>query len=44
MPVASFGTIFCLKYGKDETVMAQGTFLTTFLALLSIPLMAWLIL
>ena len=44
MPVASFGTIFCLKYGKDETVMAQGTFLTTFLALLSIPLMAWIIL
>lgn len=44
MPVASFGTIFCLKFGKDETVMAQGTFLTTFLALLTIPLMAWIIL
>lgn len=43
MPVASFGTIFCLNYGKDETVMAQGTFLTTLLALLSIPLMAWII-
>ncbi|MBQ0058042.1 MAG: AEC family transporter [Bacteroidales bacterium] len=43
MPVASFGTIFCLKYGKDETVMAQGTFLTTLLALMSIPLVAWLI-
>ena len=44
MPVATFGTIFCLKYGKDETVMAQGTFLTTLLALLSIPLIAWIIL
>ena len=44
MPVASFGTIFCLKYGKDETTMAQGTFLTTLLALLSIPLMAAIIL
>lgn len=44
MPVASFGTIFCLKYGKDETVMAQGTFLTTLLALLTIPLMASVIL
>lgn len=44
MPVASFGTIFCLKYGKDETVMAQGTFLTTLLALLSIPLVAWILL
>ncbi len=44
MPVASFGTIFCLKYGKDETVMAQGTFLTTLLALVSIPIMASIIL
>lgn len=40
MPVASFGTIFCLKYGMDETVMAQGTFLTTILSLLTIPLVA----
>ncbi|MBO7378202.1 MAG: AEC family transporter, partial [Bacteroidales bacterium] len=44
MPVASFGTIFCLKYGRDETVMAQGTFLTTLLAMLSIPLIAWMVL
>lgn len=44
MPVASFGTIFCLKYGKDETVMAQGTFLTTLLALITIPIMASIIL
>ena len=44
MPVASFGTIFCLKFGVDETVMAQGTFLTTLLALLSIPVVAWIIL
>ena len=43
MPVASFGTIFCLKYGKDETLMAQGTFLTTLLAMLTIPLVAWII-
>lgn len=40
MPVASFGTIFCLKYGVDETVMAQGTFLTTILSLLTIPIVA----
>lgn len=44
MPVASFGTIFCLKYNRDETIMAQGTFLTTLLALLSIPLISWIIL
>lgn len=37
MPVASFGTIFCLKFGVDETIMAQGTFLTTLLSLLTIP-------
>lgn len=43
MPVASFGTIFCLKYGVDETVMAQGTFLTTVLSLLTIPIVAGLI-
>lgn len=44
MPVASFGTIFCLKYGVDETVMAQGTFVTTLLSLLSIPLIVSFIL
>ena len=43
MPVASFGTIFCLKYGVDETVMAQGTFLTTVLSLATIPVVAGLI-
>ena len=43
MPVASFGTIFCLKYGVDETVMAQGTFVTTLLSILSIPLIVSLI-
>lgn len=44
MPVASFGTIFCLKFGVDETVMAQGTFVTTLLSLLTIPLVVTLIL
>lgn len=43
MPVASFGTIFCLKYGVDETVMAQGTFLTTVLSLITIPIVAGLL-
>lgn len=40
MPVASFGTMFCLKYGKDETVMSQGTFWSTLLSVVSIPLLA----
>ena len=43
MPVASFGTIFCLKFGVDETVMAQGTFLTTVLSLFTIPIVAGLL-
>lgn len=43
MPVASFGTMFCMKYEKDVTVMAQGTFLSTLLSVLSIPLLAFLI-
>lgn len=43
MPVASFGTIFCLKYGIDETVMAQGTFLTTVLSMFTIPIVAGLL-
>ena len=43
MPVASFGTMFCMKYGKDSTVMTQGTFLSTLLSVLSIPLLALLI-
>ena len=43
MPVASYGTMFCLKYGRDETVMSQGTFLTTLLSVLSIPLLVMII-
>ena len=43
MPVASFGTMFCMKYDKDPTVMTQGTFLSTLLSVVSIPLLALLI-
>ncbi len=43
MPVASFGTMFCMKYGKDATVMTQGTFLSTLLSVLSIPLLSLII-
>lgn len=39
MPVASYGTLFCIQYGKGETTMAQGTFLTTLLSVVSIPLL-----
>lgn len=43
MPVASFGTMFCMQMGKDETTMSQGTFWTTILSVASIPLLAMLI-
>lgn len=37
MPVASYGTLFCIQYQKGEIIMAEGTFLTTLLAMLTIP-------
>ena len=39
MPVASYGTLFCIKYKRGETIMAEGTFITTLLSVLSIPLL-----
>lgn len=39
MPVASYGTLFCIQYEKGETIMAQGTFLTTLLSVVTIPLL-----
>lgn len=42
MPVASFGTMFCMRYGKDATAMTQGTFVSTLLSVASIPLLALL--
>lgn len=40
MPVASYGAMICLKYGIDTKTMAQGTFLTTFLSVITIPLLS----
>lgn len=39
MPVASYGTLFCIKYARGEEVMAEGTFITTLLSVVSIPLL-----
>ena len=39
MPVASYGTLFCIQYEKGETIMAQGTFITTLLSVVTIPLL-----
>lgn len=40
MPVASYGTMFCLRYGRDETFMVQCTLLTTVLSAVTIPVLA----
>ena len=37
MPVATYGTILCLKYGKDTTMITETTFITTLLSMLTIP-------
>lgn len=29
MPVASFGTMFCLKYGRNPSLITEMTFITT---------------
>lgn len=39
MPVASYGTLFCIQYAKGEVIMAEGTFITTLLSVLTIPLL-----
>ena len=43
MPVATYGTILCLKYGRDTTLMAEITFITTLLSMVSIPLLVMLL-
>ena len=37
MPVATYGTILCLKYEKDTTLITEATFITTLLSMLTIP-------
>ena len=40
MPVASIGTMLCLKNNIDGSTMSEGTFLTTLFSVISIPLLA----
>lgn len=40
MPVASYGTMICLKEGIDPKTMSQGTFMSTLLSIVTIPLLA----
>ena len=39
MPVATYGTILCLRHGRDTTLMAELTFITTLLSMVTIPLL-----
>ncbi len=43
MPVATYGTILCLKYGRDTTTITEITFITTLLSMLTIPALATLL-
>lgn len=43
MPVATYGTILCLKYGRDTTMITEVTFITTLLSMLTIPALAILL-
>ena len=40
MPVGSFGTMFCLQCGRDESLMVQGTFISTLISVATIPVVA----
>lgn len=42
MPVATFGVMFCRRYGRDTTLMTEGTFVTTALSVLTLPLLTLL--
>jgi predicted permease len=42
MPVATYGTILCLKFNRDTTLMTEVTLMTTILSMLTIPLLTML--
>ena len=39
MPVATYGTILCLKYNRDTTFITEVTLITTLLSMVTIPLL-----
>ena len=43
MPVATYGTILCLKYGKDTTMITEVTFITTLVSVITIPVLVMLL-
>ncbi len=43
MPAASSGIMMCLAYGGDTMAMSRGTFITTILSMITLPLLALLV-
>ncbi len=43
MPVATYGTIFCLKQGIDVTMMTEVTFTSTILSIATVPMLTALL-
>ena len=43
MPVATYGTILCLRYGRDTTLITEITFISTLLSVVTIPFVAQLL-
>lgn len=43
MPVASYGTIFCLRYGHDTTFITETTFITSVASIVTIPLLSMMV-
>lgn len=44
MPVAANGSMLCMEYGGDMECIAQATFLTTLLSMVTVPLMVTVLL
>ena len=44
MPVPTYGTILCLRYGRDTALITEITFISTLLSVFTIPLVAQLFL
>ena len=42
MPVATYGTILCLKYNRDTTLITEVTLITTLLSMITIPMITLL--
>ena len=44
MPVAMAATMLALEYGGNERIASSGTFITTLLSVITIPLIVYMLL